>query len=164
MARNFAFAPEAMMSDDLVMLLRCTISRITAGTVPAVVAFLFLAQTPGFSTDCLGLGISIGGDGFPSRCPHEGEVPSFYRHASDGVVDASHSLVSAFFEFELTPDARGELTSISENAPAHEGSDLFRRPWPGPDRSLPPVLGRSSLRFAAGPQSPLLGGAFADAV
>src|SRR5262249_29207374 len=44
-----------------------------------------------------------------------------------------------------------------------QGLDLLRRPWAGPDRSLPPILGRSSLRSAAGPQSPLLGGASADA-
>jgi hypothetical protein len=110
------------MSDDLVMLLRSTISRIAAGTVPAVVAFLFLTQTPGFSTDCLGHEVSIGGDGFPTGRPREGEIPSFHRHASPEVVDASHSFVFGFFGFECAPEASCELKRISENAPAHEGS------------------------------------------
>src|SRR5204862_7408363 len=44
-----------------------------------------------------------------------------------------------------------------------QGVDLLRRPRSGPDRSFPPILGRASLRSAAGPQSPLLGGASADA-
>src|SRR5262249_19000617 len=45
-----------------------------------------------------------------------------------------------------------------------QGLALLRLPPPGPDRSLPPILGRASLRSAAGPPSPLLGGAPADAV
>src|SRR5262245_22472133 len=45
-----------------------------------------------------------------------------------------------------------------------QGLDPLRCPRAGPDRSLPPIVGRASVRSAAGPQSPLLGGAPAHAV
>ena len=79
------------MGNDLAVRPRM-IARVNAGVALAV--FLLLAQAMNFPTLCLGHDISMAG---------------------------SHNFAFGYLEFERTPEPKGELRLISENAPAHEG-------------------------------------------
>jgi Domain of unknown function (DUF6647) len=80
------------MGNDLAVRPRM-IARVNAGLMLAV--FLLLAEAMNFPTQCSGHDISMAG---------------------------SHNFAFGYLEFERTPEPKGELRLISENAPAHEGS------------------------------------------
>jgi hypothetical protein len=84
------------MSDKLTVL-----PRVIARVGPSVVlaAFLLLVEATNFPTQCFGHDISMTGNDRPT----------------------SHNFAFGYLEFERTPEPKGELRLISENAPAHEG-------------------------------------------
>jgi Domain of unknown function (DUF6647) len=94
------------------------IACVNVGAVLA--ALLLLAEAMSLPTQCSGHDISIAGNGRPTGGAHEGGGSSIHRHAF-GEHD-SLNLAFGYLEFDRTPDPRDELTHISENAPAHEGS------------------------------------------
>jgi hypothetical protein len=80
------------MGNDLTVRPRM-VARVNAGVVLAV--FLFLAEATNFPTHCFGHDISMAG---------------------------SYNFTFGYVKFERTPEPKGELRFISENAPAHEDS------------------------------------------
>ena len=103
------------MSDNVTVLPR-VIAHVGAGVVLA--AFLLLAEGMNFPTQCLGHDIALNGQ--PTGGPHDGGTSPVHQHPFG--EDASHNFAFGHLEFDRTPDPRGQLTRISENAPAHEGS------------------------------------------
>jgi hypothetical protein len=80
------------MGNDLAVRPRM-VARVNAGVALAV--FLLLAEAMNFPTQCFGHDISMAG---------------------------GYNFTFGYLEFERTPEPKGELRLISENAPAHEGS------------------------------------------